>query len=87
MRKINIGCGPYPQEGYINIDINPLWNPDIVRDVQKGLPFDDSSVGEVLASHSLEHLRTSDDLIYVMKEVYRVLIPEGIFDISLPLGN
>ena len=86
MRKINLGCGPYPQKGFINIDINPRHNPDIVRDVSKGLPFDSSSVDEVRADHFLEHLYR-EDLMDLIAEIYRVLIPNGVFRFIVPLGG
>lgn len=58
MRKLNLGCGPYKMEGHINIDCNPLHKPDIVRDVSRGLPFDDNSVESIVASHFLESFDT-----------------------------
>ena len=86
-RRINIGCGPYRIDGndWVNIDANPRWRPDIVRDIRRGLPFDDSSCGEVLTSHFLEHL-ASDDLIFLVGEIYRVLAPDGLWKILAPLG-
>ena len=86
MRKVNIGCATYQREGWINIDKNPLMRPDIVRDVARGLPFDTSSVDEILASHVLEHL-SSEDLIFFIGESYRVLVPGGVLEIIVPLGN
>ena len=86
LRKINIGCGPYKESGYINIDINPLHNPEIVRDVRRGLPFDSNSVSEVRAYHFLEHL-DNHDTIFIIKECHRVLIDGGVLDIIVPLGN
>jgi predicted SAM-dependent methyltransferase len=84
MRNVNIGCGPYKEPDYINIDINPRWGPDVVRDIRKGLPFDDSSVDMLLASHFLEHL-SIEEFMEVMEECYRVLKPTGSFRIIVPL--
>lgn len=86
MRKVNIGCATYHAPGFINIDINPLVKPDMVRDVTRGLPFDDSSVGEVLTSHFLEHI-DSRDLLFLVGEIYRVLAGGGVWSIVVPLGN
>lgn len=85
MRMVNIGCGPYKIDGFINIDINPLQNPDMIRDVRRGLPFDTSSVDKLVASHILEHL-DPDNFIWVMGEIYRVLISDGVLQIEVPLG-
>lgn len=83
-RRLNIGCGPYPQAGYINIDKNPRMKPDIVRDVLRGLPFDDSSFVEVKATHFLEHVPRTE-LIFVLDEIWRVLVHRGLFHFVVPL--
>jgi predicted SAM-dependent methyltransferase len=45
--------------------------PDVVFDLETGSwPFPDNSVDKILAHHVLEHI---DDLIHVMKEMYRVM--------------
>lgn len=44
-------------------------------DLNKTLPFDDSSVGMIRANDILEHL---DDKLHIIKEMYRVLVPGGI---------
>jgi predicted SAM-dependent methyltransferase len=85
-RRINIGCGPYKMAGFVNIDRNPRLSPDIVRDVTRGLPFDDDSVEVVHASHFLEHL-TCDDMMFVIEECYRVLIAQGRLEIRVPLRD
>ncbi len=83
--KLNLGCGPKKEEGFINIDMNPRWNPDMLLDLRKELPFENDSCEVVMAFHFLEHL-DNDSLIQLIKEVYRVLIHDGIFDIIVPLG-
>src|SRR3990170_6910866 len=84
MRTLNLGCGPYKIKGAINIDRKPRHQPDLVRDVTRGLPFDDSSVYHVNASHFLEHL-SRDDMMFVIEECYRVLIAGGQFTIRVPV--
>ena len=87
-RRLNLGCGVYHEDGadWINIDANPHADPDILRDVRRGLPFDGSSCAEVLTSHFLEHL-PPDDLIFLIGEIHRVLVASGIWRIVVPLGN
>lgn len=85
MRKVNLGCGPYKEPGFINIDINPRQAPDIVRDITRGLPFDTNSTNEVLASHVLEHL-DPDNFLFVMGEIYRILINGGSLRVIVPIG-
>ena len=83
--KINLGSGIYPENGYINIDIDQSVNPDIVRDLSRGLPFSNDTIQEVRAYHILEHL-SPEDFLFNLSEVNRVLISEGVFDIQVPLG-
>ncbi|MGK9367350.1 class I SAM-dependent methyltransferase [Melioribacter sp. Ez-97] len=83
--KLNLGCGIYPEKGYINIDKDVSVKPDIVRDVTRGLPYSSNIVEEVRAYHFLEHLDPYD-FLFIIEEVWRVLKPKGIFDIIVPMG-
>ena len=84
MKKINLGCGPYSKGGWIDIDINPNYKPDIVRDITKGLPFDDDSIDAIHAHHFLEHL-SNTDMLFVLEECYRVLKLGSQLDIVIPM--
>jgi len=79
--KLNIGCGLQKLDGYINLDIDPSNCPDVERDIEKGLPFDDNKFDYIYCSHVLEHIK---DLIFVMDEIYRTLKPNGIIHIKVP---
>lgn len=85
MRKLNLGCGPYHKQGYINIDVNPNYTPDMLRDVRRGLPFDDDTVDEVWTNHFLEHL-TQAEVLDLLEEVYRVLINRRTLTVGVPIG-
>ncbi len=84
MRKVNVGCGPYKMAGAINIDMNDVNSPEIVRDVRKGLPFDNDSVDEMYASHFLEHLNHIEMLDF-LEESYRVLKAGACLNVVVPL--
>jgi len=85
MRKLNLGCGPYPIAGYINIDINSRQSKaDLIRDLRRGLPYDDSSVEHIVASHFLEHLEFTE-MLFVMEECWRVLKPAAFLTVTIPL--
>ncbi|MDP2855931.1 MAG: methyltransferase domain-containing protein [bacterium] len=81
-RKINIGTGGEKLLGFISIDNDPSTKPDIVRDIEKGLPFDDNSVDEIKCSHTLEHIH---DLLFVLREFYRVCRNGAKITIIVPL--
>jgi len=83
--RLNLGCGPYPIEGCINIDMNPRQaKADLIRDVRRGLPYDDGSVDAITASHFLEHL-SCDEMLALMEECWRVMKPRAQFSIVVPL--
>lgn len=82
MKKINIGCGQTPKEGYIGIDILD-YGQEIQRDLNRGLPFDDNSVDEVYSSHTLEHIERKD-VPFIWEEIYRVLKSGGEATIIVP---
>lgn len=84
--KINLGSGKNYLEGYINIDINPLWKPDICCDVSKLLPTTLivqalSETDEIIAHDLLEHI---PDLVPAMTNCLALLKEGGTIDISVP---
>lgn len=85
MLRLNIGCGPYKKSGYVNIDKNSIWNPDIVMDVRKEFPYKDNSIDEIWASHFIEHL-DKDEIIAFMHLCYLKLKTNGMLNIKFPTG-
>ena len=81
---LNLGCGVEHLESYVNIDADPNCRPDIVRDLRRGLPFGDGSIFGVRASHVLELIQDDADFFFVLYEVWRVLVPNGRFEIMVP---
>lgn len=49
-----VGCGEYPMEGAINVDIRELPGVDIVSDAKK-LPFKDGELEGVASRNLIEH--------------------------------
>ena len=81
--KLNLGCGKDIRPDYVNMDIID-YGQEIVRDVLRGIPFSDNTFDEVYTSHFMEHIRTGEDLFFVLGEIWRVLKPGGIFIIRVP---
>lgn len=54
----------------------------VCANADKPLPFRDASLDGVLASHILEHLRSP---IAFLEELHRILRPQGILVIGLPV--
>lgn len=75
--KVNLGCGEFRAEGWVNVDVQsedgPL--PDVVASAYD-MPFDDNSVTHLYAGHFLEHI-AFEDLPLILKEIARILTPDG----------
>lgn len=84
--KLNLGCGPRPLEGYLNIDTVADFAPDRVMDLEL-TPWDlpDDGAEEVLLNHVLEHLGASTTtFLAVMQELYRVCADGARLFINVP---
>lgn len=72
---LNIGCDVWKLSGFVNIDINPTVNPDLLlnlNDLQSH--FGDNSVDFIYAGHVFEHFDKESSL-GIMKQCYSVLKP------------
>ena len=69
------------KERYQNI--KKLPNNIIVHDLRKGIPFENNSVDAVYHSHLLEHIDRANVKDF-LKEIFRVLKPNGIQRIVVP---
>jgi len=79
--KLNLGCAKDYRQGWVNIDISPEFNPDIVHDLSKGIPFDDSTVDYIEANMFLEHV---GDTVFMMNEIWRVCKNNAVVIIVVP---
>ena len=82
--KLNIGCGRLKKQGYINLDISSEVDADIICDIRNGLPYKDNLFSEVNADCVLEQLDNKYQFLFVMNEIWRVLIPNGILSLTCP---
>lgn len=95
--SINVGCGPCPLPGWVNIDNDPEVESStlklglhFVRAEANNLPFANNSVYVVYSSHLLEHfvqMGAKEGGIHadhVLKEFYRVLEPGGHLMVAVP---
>lgn len=80
---LDLGCGPCPKPGFINLDYR--WRPgvDVVWDVLEPLPFPDNRFEGVFTEHCLEHFDLAQ-LEKVLREIWRVLCPGGVVRIVVP---
>ena len=69
------------RDGWTTMDVD--GGCDIQHDLMKPLPFPDNSIEQIYSSHLLEHF-SFPDMIKLLKECYRILIPNGMFDACVP---
>jgi len=81
MCKLHIGSGRVALPGWINLDIQPLPEVDVVNDVTEGLPFDQARF--IFAEHFIEHL-PFDIALRFLRECRRVLVETGVLRLSTP---
>lgn len=89
-RLLDVGCGrrPYEKtyfsnaESYLGTDyLTDRSKPDVVASAEK-LPFDGQSFDTVTSTEVLEHV---PDPLRALKEMHRVLKPEGYLILSVPM--
>ena len=84
MVKLNIGCGEKKLPGFINIDIEKKYKPELcfnISDISEYSRFTNDSVELIRASHILEHTNNPEE---IMKEWHRMLKPDGIVVLRMP---
>lgn len=84
--RLNCGSGEDYRDGdeWLNVDIEPSVDPDLVHDLDKHpWPLPDDQFELVEARHVFEHL---DDPIRAFQEVARVLESGGTFLLVFPIG-
>lgn len=80
MKKLNLGSGEFPKEGFVNVD----WrsSADVKHDLNSvPYPFPDNTFDSVEADHVLEHLNNP---FLIMREVHRITKPNGSVKIRVP---
>ncbi|GAB4293271.1 MAG: hypothetical protein Kow0090_07550 [Myxococcota bacterium] len=79
--RVDLGCGKSKLPGFIGVDRFDLPGVDVIADIESPLPFEDSSVDLLYASHSLEH---TQNFFAVFSEIYRALKHGGQLVIIAP---
>ena len=76
MNLLNVGCGPYYADGWVNTDVfsNEYVRPDVVVDQGGKLPFDDDYFDAVYMGHVLEHMPWESVHNFLL-EINRVVKP------------
>ena len=83
MLKINFGSGPGKLPGWLNVDVALKYQPDLVAELRKRLPFDDHSVDFVHSEDFLVQLSIEEALDF-LRECRRILKPSGVMRLLTP---
>lgn len=83
MRRLNWGCGAHVAPGWINSDLKPDTGVDLVADIREGLPLESGSVDCAVSIHALPEF-SYPELVPVLEELRRVLVPGGTLRLALP---
>lgn len=82
MKKLNLGCGRFKKEGYVNVDWDPNCKPDIVLNlVNLPYPLPDNEYDLIELDHVLEHLPSPFE---TMRELHRICKDGGRVIIRVP---
>ena len=82
---LDLGCGGHKQvDDSIGVDFSPFSNVDVIADLERGLPFTDSSADHIFAVHVLEHVH---NLIPLMNDIHRVLLETGVLHVLTPFWH
>ena len=81
--SIALGSGKTVPEGWIGFDYGRSGENVYPVNLLLGIPLKDNSVDEILAEHIIEHFYF-DDIVFLLEECYRVLVPGGKIRIVCP---
>lgn len=81
--KINLGSGHWKLEGWVNVDIDPDSEPDVLADLSGPLPFDDGVAGYMHTEDFIDQLDLPGARRFLL-ECHRILAPGGVIRILTP---
>jgi predicted SAM-dependent methyltransferase len=82
--RLNLGCGRNIKTGWVNVDFAERENKlDIVCDLSKEFPFDESSCSYIYSEHLIEHLEWLDGHTLI-KKCFKSLQVGGVLRIVFP---
>ncbi|MFO1281225.1 MAG: methyltransferase domain-containing protein [Burkholderiales bacterium] len=83
MIRINLGSGPHPLAGWLNVDLDASARPDVVADLSRPLPFADACADFLHTEDFVAQLEP-DALAGFLGECRRVLKPGGCLRLLTP---
>lgn len=81
--KVNFGCGEEKPEGWVNVDLDFAFKPDLQVDLSKDLPFASASVDYILSEDFISQLDIEGSKRF-LRECRRILKPGGVMRLLTP---
>ncbi len=81
--RLHLGCGREKRAGWVNVDVNPTFGPDLVAPAHALPMLPDGSCAAIEACHLFEHL-TLTEARAALREWRRLLQPGGELALELP---
>jgi len=81
--KVHLGSGPHLLPGWINVDYEADFKPEVVADLSQRFPFDDNSVDYIHSEGVLCQFDLNDGHHFV-SECFRILKPGGYMRLLSP---
>lgn len=82
--RLNLGCGDDYRKGWVNVNIDPSFDPDVVLDLEESpWPWADDQFERILLDNVLEHI-VPPRRIPFLNECRRVLRDGGEMIVRLP---
>lgn len=81
---VNVGCGPFGREGWINLDLRAAPRVTMRADCRRRLPLADGSARGIHVEHYFEHLEPTAERPRFLAECRRCLEPGGVLRIIVP---
>ena len=80
--NLNVGSGPYPKNGFLNLDFSP--QADLRLDLRQPIPLPEASCQLIFTEHFVEHLSYPEGVDRFFTNAHRILQPSGRILISVP---
>jgi predicted SAM-dependent methyltransferase len=81
---VNVGCGPFGRDGWVNLDLADAPCVTMRVDARWGLPLADGAARGIHVEHYFEHLQPGTERPRFLAECRRCLAPGGILRIIVP---
>ena len=82
--SLNIGCGPFGQDGWVNVDLMKLRNVSFTFDTRRKLPFKNDTVSRIRVEHFFEHIDKDYEAPTFLDECKRVMQDGAVLRIIVP---